>query len=367
MIDWGTSEALAFASLIDEGYHVRISGQDVERGTFSHRHAHVFHQDKDGYVIPINNASNDEGVRTFIATNSHLSEFAVLGYEYGYASANPNTLSIWEAQFGDFANGAQVIIDQFVSSGETKWNVKNGLVMLLPHGYDGNGPEHSSSRIERYLQLVDDDDNMPDPKVTSNEINRSVNMHVCNPSTGANFFHLLRKQMRRTYRKPLIISSPKKLLKYAGACSTIEEFDENHSFQKVIPDQNASLVANDKVKQVILCTGQVFFDLEATRKNAKRDDVAIVRCEQLAPFPKREVQDILKQYKNASVTWAQEEHKNSGVWTYAEPRLRNIMQHMGRKDQPRYVGRPISASTATGYGKQHKKELSDFLEDAMSQ
>lgn len=232
MIDWGTAEALAFSSLIQDGYDVRLSGQDVERGTFSHRHAHVFYQDHDGFYIPINNVVPVAKKRRFIATNSHLSEFAVLGYELGYAQANPNTLCLWEAQFGDFVNGAQVIIDQFISSGEVKWQVKNGLVMLLPHGYDGQGPEHSSARTERFLQMCDQDDHVPDDGVSYDnmDILKEHNMQVVNCSTAANYFHVLRLHMRMPFRKPLVVIAPKKLLKYKGACSDIEDFSEGTRF-----------------------------------------------------------------------------------------------------------------------------------------
>jgi len=219
-IDWGTAEALAFSTLIDEGYHVRLSGQDVERGTFSHRHAHVFFQNKDGKYVPINSIlPTANGVRNFVASNSHLSEYAVLGFEYGYAQTNPNTLVLWEAQFGDFANGAQIMIDTMVSAGETKWNVSNGLVMLLPHGYDGAGPEHSSSRVERFLLLTDADDMPPADNVRDGEIMRNHNMVVANCSTAAQYFHLLRAQMRRDFRKPLVVIAPKKLLKFQSAKS----------------------------------------------------------------------------------------------------------------------------------------------------
>ena len=260
---------MAFGSLIQDGYKVRISGQDVERGTFSHRHAHVFYQDRDGCYIPLNNVAPGGPVRDFIASNSHLSEFAVLGYELGYAQANPNSLSIWEAQFGDFANGAQVIIDQFVASGEAKWNVKNGLVMLLPHGYDGQGPEHSSSRAERFLQLTNQDDAVPfggDLKYSNKDILRETNLQVVNCSTAANYFHLLRTQMRLPFRKPLVVVAPKKLLRLKGACSSIEDFGENTRFQLLIKDNNAKAVPKDKIRKVILCSGQVFYDLEAARE-----------------------------------------------------------------------------------------------------
>jgi len=237
-IDWGTAEALAFATIIQDGYCVRISGQDVERGTFSHRHAHVFYQDQNGYYIPIDNVVPQGNIRRFIASNSHLSEFAVLGYELGYAQAHPNSLCLWEAQFGDFANGAQVIIDQFISSGEAKWNVKNGLVMLLPHGYDGAGPEHSSSRVERFLQLCDQDEELPeDPETYDRQgILERINMEVVFPSTAANYFHLLRTHMRMPFRKPLIVVSPKKLLRLRGACSSAEDFVEGTRFKPVIED-----------------------------------------------------------------------------------------------------------------------------------
>lgn len=352
-IDWGTAEALAFASLIQDGFDVRMSGQDVERGTFSHRHAHVFYQDRDGCYIPINNVVPQGAVRRFIASNSHLSEFAVLGYELGYAQANPNTLCLWEAQFGDFANGAQVIIDQFIVSGEAKWNVHNGLVMLLPHGYDGAGPEHSSARLERYLQLCDHDDVVPEGDYSNLDALAAVNMQVVNCSTAANYFHLLRLQMRTPFRKPLCVIAPKKLLRLKGACSVAEDFAAGESFKPLIPDQNESAVAKDKIRKVVLCTGQVFYDLEAARAKEGKNDVAILRVERLCPFPFKEIIAELKQYKNATLTWSQEEPKNAGAWLYAEPRLRNIREHLKQVEDTEYAGRPIMGATAVGYAATH--------------
>jgi len=367
-IDWGTGEALAFATLIDEGYHVRLSGQDVERGTFSHRHAHVFYQDKDGCYVPINSVLSSNNVqRNFIASNSHLSELAVLGFEYGYAQTNPNTLVLWEAQFGDFSNGAQVMIDQFVTSGETKWNVKNGLVMLLPHGYDGQGPEHSSCRVERFLQLSDANDEFPTTEESEDDISKLGNVTIANCTTAANYFHLLRRQVRRPYRKPLIVVSPKKLLKLKAANSNFEDFAEGLRFAKVIDDQLADRVPDDQVRKVLYCSGQIFYDLENERTKKGIKDVAIVRCEQLAPFPFRDSERSVAQFKNASVTWVQEEPKNQGPWSFVEPRLRNLLSATGHKTKEvEYAGRPISASTATGYGKQHATELRDLLDAAFA-
>lgn len=305
-IDWGTAEALAFATLIEDGYHVRISGQDVERGTFSHRHAHVFYQDRNGYYIPINNVVPQGNIRRFIASNSHLSEFAVLGFELGYAEAHPNTLCLWEAQFGDFANGAQVIIDQFISAGEAKWNVKNGLVMLLPHGYDGAGPEHSSCRVERYLQMCDQDEELPeDPETYDRQgILSHTNMEVCWPSTAANYFHLLRTHMRMPFRKPLIVVAPKKLLRLKGACSDAKDFTGDTRFMPVLPDMNPSLVEPSKVRKVVLCSGQVYYDLEAQRAKDGQNDIAILRVESLCPFPFKRLIPHFRKYSNAEITWA---------------------------------------------------------------
>jgi 2-oxoglutarate dehydrogenase E1 component len=314
-IDWGTAEALAFASLINEGYHVRLSGQDVERGTFSHRHAHVFYQDKDGCYVPINSVVPDASqTRNFIASCSHLSEYAVLGFEYGYATTNPNTLCLWEAQFGDFANGAQIMIDTMVTSGETKWNIANGLVMLLPHGYDGNGPEHSSSRVERFLQLSDANDTPPTEDEPEREIMERTNMVVVNCSTASQYFHILRSQMRRNFRKPLIVVAPKKLLKFRAAQSSIDEFKTGLRFKRALDDDHETLVADEKVRKVIYCSGQVYYDLDAARKKRGIDDVAIVRVEQLAPFPFRSLRPTAERFVNAEQVWAQEEPKNAGGW-----------------------------------------------------
>lgn len=346
---------------------MRVSGQDVERGTFSHRHAHVFYQDRDGSYIPLNNVVPQGSIRSFIASNSHLSEFAVLGYELGYAQANPNSLGIWEAQFGDFANGAQVIIDQFFCSGEAKWNVKNGLVMLLPHGFDGNGPEHSSCRMERFLQLTDQDCAVPAnaESYSRADVLKGTNMQVVNCSTAANYFHLLRAQMRLPFRKPLVVAAPKKLLRYKGACSTIEEFTEGSQFLPVIGDKNPKALKPSQIKKVVLCSGQVYYDLEATRAKEGRNDVAIVRLESLCPFPFKEVIAELKQYSNASVCWAQEEPKNAGGWTHVEPRIRNVLSHVGRKGvEPAYAGRPMMAAVSTGYSGSHKESLEQLLKDA---
>lgn len=285
----------------------------------------------------------------------------MLGFEYGYAQTHPNTLTIWEAQFGDFANGAQIIIDTMIASGESKWNVKQGLVMLLPHGYDGQGPEHSSCRIERYLQLCDEHDD-------HGKREDHVNMQVVNATTAANYFHLLRRQMRRPFRKPLVIASPKKLLKYARANSDLHEFQEGNRFKKIYEDQHKSLVAPEKVKKVILCSGQVYYDIDNARVKDGHNDIAVIRVEQLSPFPFKQVQEELSKYKNARVQWVQEEPQNQGYWTYVYPKIRNVLKHIGRKNEDaevQYVGRSVSASTATGYGKVHEAELKHFLHEAM--
>jgi 2-oxoglutarate dehydrogenase E1 component len=281
--------------------------------------------------------------------------------------ANPNNLVLWEAQFGDFANGAQVIIDQFICSGEAKWNVKSGLVMLLPHGYDGQGPEHSSCRIERYLQLCNQDEIVPyDGQPYDNSSVRQItNMQVVNCSTAANYFHLLRTQMRMPFRKPLIVVAPKKLLKLRNAASEIEEFTENTQFQVLIKDKNPELVAPEKVRKVIFCSGQVYYDLAGEIKKNKANDVAVLRVESVCPFPFQEIGEQLKAFKNAKVTWAQEEPKNAGSWLYAEPRLRNIREHIGQNDEINYAGRPIMAATAVGYTKVHNEQLAALLAEAL--
>ena len=311
-------------------------------------------------------ASGEDKVRKFIASNSLLSEYAVLGFEYGYAQTNPNSLVIWEAQFGDFANGAQIMIDQFIASGETKWNVKNGLVLLLPHGYDGAGPEHSSCRIERYLQLTNAPDEYPSEDLDAGKIAEQINMKVVNCSTAAQYFHVLRRQQRRPFRKPLIVVAPKKLLKLKAACSDIDQFKEGYRFKRVLPDDKQDLAPGSQVKRVIVCSGQVYYDLESERTKRNIKDIAIVRLEEISPFPFRSVEEEIKKYANAEVMWVQEEPKNQGAYSFVEPRFRNLLKKMQHKQTKLpYAGRPISASTATGYGVAHKQELQSFLNIAM--
>ena len=294
VIDWGTAETLAYGTLLQEGYDVRISGQDVERGTFSHRHAVVKVEDSEEEVVLLNQISDVKG--KFNVYNSLLSEYGVLGFDYGYALANPNALTIWEAQFGDFSNGAQIIIDQYISCGEDKWNNQNGIVLLLPHGYEGQGAEHSSARMERYLQLC-----------------ARHNMFVADCTTPANFFHLLRRQMKTKYRKPLIVFSPKSLLRDARCVSTQDEL-ANGNFQETIDD---NIVEKSGVKTLVFCTGKFYYDIIAERENLKRTDVAVVRIEQLFPLPIDQMKDIIAQYPNADdYVWAQEEPKNMGAYSF---------------------------------------------------
>ena len=293
-IDWGTAEALAYGTLLTEGYDVRISGQDVERGTFSHRHAVVKVEDSEEEVILLNNVANKKG--QFNVFNSFLSEYGVLGFDYGYALANPNALTIWEAQFGDFSNGAQIMIDQYISCGEDKWNNQNGIVMLLPHGYEGQGAEHSSARMERYLQLC-----------------ARHNMYVADCTTPANFFHLLRRQMKTKFRKPLIVFSPKSLLRDPRCVSTAAELATG-TFQETIDD---TTVNKAEVKTLVFCTGKFYYDITAERANNGRNDVAVVRIEQLFPLPIEQLKAIIAQYPNVDdYVWAQEEPKNMGAYTY---------------------------------------------------
>lgn len=345
-LDWGMGEHLAFASLVSSGYPVRITGQDAGRGTFTHRHAVLHDQARErwdaGSYVPLQNVSENQAPFTVI--DSVLSEEAVLGFEYGYSAAEPNALVIWEAQFGDFVNGAQVVIDQFISSGEVKWGRASGLTLMLPHGYEGQGPEHSSARIERFLQLCADH-----------------NMQVCQPTTPAQIFHLLRRQMIRLFRKPLVIMTPKSLLRNKDAVSPLSDLAKGH-FETVIPDHeelNAS-----KVKRIIMCSGKVYYDLVNTRKERESNDTAVIRLEQLYPFPHKAVAAELKKYPNATeIVWCQDEPQNQGAWFFVQ---HYIMENMTEGQKLGYAGRPASASPAVGYYAKHNEQQKALLEAAFA-
>lgn len=344
--DWAMGEALAFGSLLQEGHPVRLSGQDCIRGTFSHRHSGLFDQKSNEVFFPLNNMSEKQAKLEVI--NSNLSEFAVLGFEYGYTLAEPNALTLWEAQFGDFSNGCQVIIDQFISSSESKWLRMSGLVMLLPHGYEGQGPEHSSARLERYLQLCAED-----------------NMQVANFTTPANYFHALRRQIKRNFRKPLVVMSPKSLLRHKLAQSKIEDMAKGTSFLPVIGETEK--LEGDKVRKVIICSGKVYYDILEARIAKKQTDVAIVRLEQFYPFPSEELTKELKKYKNAEVVWCQEEPKNMGGWTFVDPFIEEVLAGVKTKStRAKYVGRKAAASPAAGYAKVHAKEQKALVDEALS-
>ncbi|KDQ62236.1 hypothetical protein JAAARDRAFT_30121 [Jaapia argillacea MUCL 33604] len=365
-IDWSTAEALAFGSLVLEKTHVRLSGQDVERGTFSQRHAVVHDQDTEQQYIPLNNIGSQA---RFVVCNSSLSEFGTLGFELGYSLVSPDALTIWEAQFGDFANNAQCIIDQFIASGERKWLQRTGLVMSLPHGYDGQGPEHSSGRIERFLQLCDDHPHIyPTPEKIERQ-HQDCNMQIVYPTTPANYFHVLRRQIHRDFRKPLVVFFSKSLLRHPKARSTLDEMIGDTSFQRYLPDTHPeSLVAPEQIRRHILCTGQVYHTLLQEREDKGINDVAISRIEQLSPFPYDMVTPHLDKYANADLLWCQEEPLNNGAWTYIGPRIltaANETQHHKGK-YPLYAGRDPTSSVATGSKLKHKKEIEAFLAAAFA-
>jgi 2-oxoglutarate dehydrogenase E1 component len=346
-LDWGMGEHLAFASLVASGYGVRITGQDCGRGTFTHRHAVLHDQNREkwdsGSYVPLENVTDNQA--PFLVIDSVLSEEAVLGFEYGYSTAEPNTLVIWEAQFGDFVNGAQVVIDQFISSGEVKWGRIAGITLMLPHGYEGQGPEHSSARPERFLQLCADN-----------------NMQVCQPTTPAQIFHLLRRQMIRLFRKPLIILTPKSLLRHKEAVSSLNELAKG-SFETIIGETDNSIDAN-KVKRVIACSGKVYYDLIAARRERKSDDVAIIRVEQLYPFPHKAFASELKKYPNVNeVVWCQDEPQNQGYWFQIQ---HNLLENMSDGQKLGYAGRPASASPAVGYYAKHNEQQKALLDAAFT-
>ena len=349
-IDWSTAEHLAFASLLDQGVPVRLSGQDSVRGTFVQRHCDLIDQTTDRHYTPLSNLR--PGQAHFEALDSALSEEAVLGFEYGFSLTDPKTLTLWEAQFGDFANGAQVVIDQFISSGERKWLRMSGLVMLLPHGYEGQGPEHSSARLERYLQLCAED-----------------NLQVANCTTPANYFHILRRQIMREFRKPLIMMTPKSLLRHKKAVSSLADMAEGSSFHRVLRDDAeygrhtaSQLKAEDDIRRVVLCSGKVYFDLLDEREKRGVDDVYLMRLEQFYPWPVKSLSVELTRFKNAELVWCQEEPKNMGGWTFVDPWLELTLAKLNiAAKRARYVGRPASASTAAGLMTRHVKELQTFL------
>ncbi len=346
-IDWATGEALAFGTLCAEGTFVRFTGQDSGRGTFSQRHAVLVDQETEERYVPINHVRPGQAPLEII--DSPLSEAAVMGFEYGYSLADPHALVLWEAQFGDFANGAQMIIDQFISSGEAKWLRMSGLVLLLPHGYEGQGPEHSSARLERFLQLCGED-----------------NLQVCNLTTAANYFHALRRQIRRDFRKPLVIMTPKSLLRHPEVASSLAEMGPGTFFRRTI-DEVDPLVADDKVKRVVLCSGKVYYDLRQARRERKIRNVAIIRLEQLHPFPAKALAESIGRYKSAEVVWCQEEPQNMGAWTFLDRRVEQVLVELGGKSRrPRYVGRPEAAATATGLLKRHNAEQAKLVDEALS-
>ncbi len=342
--DWATAEALAFGGLALDGYPVRLSGQDCGRGTFSHRHSVLTDQTSEKKYVPLSNI--DPKQAAFEVHDSPLSEAAVMGFEYGYSTADPRTLVLWEGQFGDFFNGAQVFVDQFISSGETKWLRMSGLVLLLPHGLEGQGPEHSSARLERFLQLSAED-----------------NWQVANCSTPANYFHILRRQMRRDFRKPLVIMTPKSLLRHKLCVSPLAAFTGNETFHRVIPD-TAKL--ND-VKRVLICSGKIYYDLFEAREKGKIDNVAIVRLEQFYPFPEKSLAAALKNYPQAEIVWCQEEAENQGAWTFVDRRIESVLRVIKHKSQrPVYIGRPEAAAPATGTLKIHVQEQEILIKQALT-
>ena len=354
-VDWSMAEQLAFGTLVKEGIAVRLSGQDVERGTFSQRHSVLLDQESERRYTPLRHVAPDQG--RFEVINSMLSEEAVLGFEYGYTLAEPQTLVCWEAQFGDFANGAQVIFDQFLSSGERKWLRMSGLVCLLPHGYEGQGPEHSSARLERYLQLSAED-----------------NWQVANCTTPANYFHILRRQIHRKFRKPLILMTPKSLLRHKRVISNLAEMGPGTSFHRLLWDDAQSradavikLMPDAQIRRVVLCSGKVYYDLYEARETAKINDVYLLRVEQLYPFPARALIAELARFTDAEMVWCQEEPKNMGAWSFAEPNFEWVLDHVGSKHRRfRYAGRAASASTATGLLSRHQQEQTALITEALT-
>ncbi|MEO1455641.1 MAG: 2-oxoglutarate dehydrogenase E1 component [Pseudomonadota bacterium] len=352
--DWSTAEAIAFGSLLTEGYPVRLSGQDSTRGTFSQRHSGLVNQDTEERYYPLNHIR--AGQANYEVIDSMLSEYAVLGFEYGYSLAEPNALTLWEAQFGDFANGAQIMFDQFISSGERKWLRMSGLVMLLPHGFEGQGPEHSSARLERFLQMCAED-----------------NWIVANCTTPANYFHILRRQLHRSYRKPLVLMTPKSLLRHKLAVSDAADFTNGSSFHRVLWDDaqqghsDTKLVADDKIKRVVMCSGKVYYDLLEERDARGIDDVYLMRIEQFYPFPALSLVKELERFGNADFVWCQEEPKNQGGWSFIEPNIEWVLSRIKAKhSRPAYVGRATSASPATGLASQHKAQQAALVNDALT-
>jgi len=363
-IDWALGEQLAWASLLLEGNHVRISGQDVERGTFSHRHAVVHDQvNWPRKYSPL--ANIDPAQAAFVAVNSSLSEFAVLGFELGYALENPASLIMWEAQFGDFSNTAQCMIDQFISSGEQKWLRQSGLVMLLPHGFEGQGPEHSSARLERFLQMSDDDEDEFPERIGRQQQAQAANWAVVNVTTPANYFHVLRRQVVREFRKPLIVMSPKSLLRHRLVKSDIEDFLPGTRFHRYLADESGDLQPPEKIRKLVLCSGKVYYDLLAERTKRGLTDVAIGRCEQIAPFPHDHIQNEAAKYPNAEVVWCQEEPKNAGSWAYVRPRIITAAKAV-REWVPTYAGRSPSAAASTGHASAHAAQQQELINKALS-
>jgi 2-oxoglutarate dehydrogenase E1 component len=346
-IDWATAEALAFGSLLSEGTFVRLSGQDSGRGTFSQRHAVLVDQENEAKYVPLQHVRDGQAI--FEVLDSPLSEAAVLGFEYGYSLAEPRALILWEAQFGDFANGAQVVIDQFISSGEAKWLRMSGLVLLLPHGYEGQGPDHSSARLERFLQMSGED-----------------NWQVCNLTNAANYFHALRRQVHRNFRKPLVVMTPKSLLRNPEVASALAEMGPDTSFHRVIGETD-TLASDDKIRRVILCSGKVYFDLRHARRERKIEDVAILRVEQLYPFPVKTLGTALTRYKNADLVWCQEEPQNMGAWNFIDRRIEAVAAKLDIKGKRAlYAGRPEMAATATGLLRRHNAEQVRLVEQALT-
>jgi 2-oxoglutarate dehydrogenase E1 component len=347
--DWATAESMAFASVLKDGFAVRLSGQDVGRGTFSHRHAIWYDQENENKYLPLQNLSKDQPKCE--VHDSPLSEFAVLGFEYGYPCADPKTLVMWEAQFGDFVNGAQVMMDQFICSGESKWLRMSGLVMLLPHGMEGQGPEHSSARPERFLQNCAED-----------------NWQIVNCTTPANYFHVLRRQMMRDFRKPLVIMTPKSLLRHKLAVSSLDMFGDGSSFHRFLwDDDHDKLAPANKIRRVILCSGKVYYDLLQERRERKINDILILRIEQLYPFPLGEIAEELAKYPNADVVWCQEEPENQGYWFFVDRRIEEALhttEHKARR--PKFIGRAAAAAPATGLNSRHQAEQAKLVNEALT-